>query len=193
MNTTNLIQLLAATTLASLVACAPAHDHAAEEAHEAEDESWAVTAWGEHFEIFAEADPLEEGATSLAFTHVTAHTDFSPLVEGTVSVVLVDSGGTEVSFSKDEPTRPGIFSIDVVPEKAGEFDLVFRVETPNRREDIPAGRVRVGARLIRWTGRAGTCDGRGRSGGERHGDFISQRAAVANGVCNFLGSRWGTQ
>jgi RND family efflux transporter MFP subunit len=139
---TYLILLLLFAAFATLGACAPTDDQSSEDS--VEDESWAVTAWGEHFEIFAETDPLEQGSTSLAFTHVTALADFSPLVEGTVSAILVDSSGTEVSFSRDEPTRPGIFSIGVAPEKAGEFDLVFRVETSTRREDIPAGRARVG-------------------------------------------------
>jgi RND family efflux transporter MFP subunit len=128
--------------LVVLGACNGGHEHPPEVAEE--DERWAVTAWGEHFEIFAEADSLERGATSLAFTHVTTLEEFSPLVEGVVSVVLVDASGSEVVFSREAPTRPGIFSIDVVPETSGEFDLVFRVVTPARREDVRAGRVRVG-------------------------------------------------
>jgi len=128
--------------LAVLGGCGGGHEHPAEVAEE--DESWAVTAWGEHFEIFAEADPLELGATSMAFTHVTTLKDFSPLVEGVVSVVLVDASGGEAVFTKEISTRPGIFSIDVVPESPGEFDLVFRVTTAVRQEDVSAGRVRVG-------------------------------------------------
>jgi len=107
-------------------------------------ESWAVTAWGEHFEIFAETDSLQVGTASMAFTHVTILEDFSPLVEGKVSAILVDSSGAQSSFSKAESTRPGIFSIDVTPETTGDFALLFRVETAAQSEDIPAGRVRVG-------------------------------------------------
>lgn len=128
--------------VALLSACNAHDDH--EHGAPAEDESWAVTAWGERFEIFAETDPLEIGAPALAFTHVTVLEDFSPLVEGVVQVVLVDSAGSELSFSRDQSTRPGIFSIEVVPEKAGDFDLIFRVESARGREDIPAGRIRVG-------------------------------------------------
>ncbi len=140
-------------TLTVLNACGGhPHEHASDEHAEDghgedehdEDERWAVTAWGESFEIFAEAEPLERGSTALAFTHVTTLEDFTPLVEGTVSVILVDSSGAEASFSQQEPTRPGIYSVDVAPQKTGEFDLVFRIETAALREDIPAGRVRVG-------------------------------------------------
>ena len=50
----------------SLGACAPAEEHEHEE-----DEAWAVTAWGEQFEIFAEADPMVVGETVKSHTHVT--------------------------------------------------------------------------------------------------------------------------
>ncbi len=134
------VALLAAGLAAWTIGCAPDHDHA----EEAEEESWAVTAWGEEFEIFAETDLLAVGTTSVAFTHVTVLDDFSPLTEGTVSVVLCGESGAERVFSVDEMTRPGIFSVPVTPEAAGEFDLAFRVETVGRSEEIPAGRVRVG-------------------------------------------------
>ena len=135
--------LLAAGLAAWTIGCAPDHDHA----EEAEEESWAVTAWGEEFEIFAETDLLEVGTTSIAFTHVTVLDDFSPMIEGTVSVFLRGASGAERVFSIDEMTRPGIFSVPVTPEAAGEFDLAFRVETAGPSpvaEEIPAGRVRVG-------------------------------------------------
>jgi len=134
--------LIPLLVLATLNGCAPS---AEPDSHEhGEGEKWPVTAWGEHFEIFAETDPLELGATAMAFTHVTIHEGFLPMVDGRVSLILVDSSGDESSFTREEPTRPGIFSIDVLPEKAGEFDLVFRVETDGQSEDIPAGRVQVG-------------------------------------------------
>lgn len=132
--------LLAAGLAAWTIGCAHDHDHS----EEAEEESWAVTAWGDEFEIFAETDLLAVGTTSVAFTHVTVLADFSPLTEGTVSVVLRSASGAERVFSIDEMTRPGIFSVPVAPEAAGEFDLAFRVETTGRSEEIPAGRVRVG-------------------------------------------------
>lgn len=132
--------LLAAGLAAWTIGCTPDHDHPEEE----EEESWAVTAWGEEFEIFAETDLLAVGTTSVAFTHVTVLDDFSPLTEGTVSVVLRGASGAERVFSIDEMTRPGIFSVPVTPEAAGEFDLAFRVETTGRSEEIAAGRVRVG-------------------------------------------------
>lgn len=129
-------------SIALLSSCSPGGDQESDHTHQSE--SWAVTAWGNRFEIFAETEPLQVATPAMAFTHVTDLEDFSALAEGVVSVVLVDAAGAESSFSKDEITRPGIFSIDITPERVGDFDLLFRVETTQGSEDIPAGRVRVG-------------------------------------------------
>jgi RND family efflux transporter MFP subunit len=139
----NLLLLLAIAAM--LGSCA--HDHDAEGGHthgEEEAESWPVTAWGENFEIFAETDGLEVGESVIAFTHVTRLEDFSPLEEGTVSVVLRGGGAPESVFSVEEATRSGIFSVPVEPAASGEFDLFFRVEGAGLEEEIAAGRVRVG-------------------------------------------------
>jgi len=113
------------------------HDHG-------DGESWAVTAWGEHFEIFAEADPLVAYGVSNSHTHVTALEGFSPLRQGLVSVVLRDAGGNETVFEQPFPLRDGIFDVEIVPTEEGEYDLFFRVEGAGRMEEIPGGRVRVG-------------------------------------------------
>jgi cobalt-zinc-cadmium efflux system membrane fusion protein len=126
--------------LVALSACTPAHEVVEEE----EDASWAVTAWGEKFEIFAETDPLEVGTTSVAFTHVTLLEDFSAVEQGTVTVVLRDASSSETLFTRDEATRAGIFSVPVAPQVSGEFELSFRIETAEASEEIFAGRVLVG-------------------------------------------------
>jgi RND family efflux transporter MFP subunit len=129
---------------------ADADDHAhGEEAddhgHEhGEAESWAVTAWGDQFEIFAEADPLVAGAVSNSHTHVTVLEDFSALLEGRVSTVLRMPDGTEQVFTQDQPLRDGIFDIAITPRAPGLYELLFRVETDGRSEDVASGRVLVG-------------------------------------------------
>lgn len=115
------------------------HSHGDEE-----DGSWAVTAWGEAFEIFAEAGPLVVGEVSSSHTHVTILDGFPPLEEGTVAAVLRSPDGEEAVFSQDAPVRSGIYDVAIAPEHAGEYELLFRVTTPAASEDVPAGRVRVG-------------------------------------------------
>lgn len=110
-----------------------------------EDESWAVTAWGQHFEIFAEADPLIVGQVSKSHTHVTTLRDFSALQEGVVVAVLRAADGSETTFRRDVALRAGIFSIEIAPKAEGVFNLLFRVDGAGATEDIPCGRVRVGS------------------------------------------------
>lgn len=123
------------------------HPHGPEEDADhghGEAEGWAVTSWGDRYEIFAEADALVLGSISRSHTHVTILEGFLPLREGTVSAVLRAADGTETVFSQDSALRDGIFDVEILPHRTGEYDLLFRVETDGQREDIPSGRVRVG-------------------------------------------------
>ena len=106
------------------------------------DESWAVTAWGSHFEIFAEADPLVAGETSKSHTHVTALDDFSPLREGRVEIVLRGNGMEKV-YAEEHALRDGIFDVEISAPSVGRYILFFRIAGAGRVEEIPAGR-RVG-------------------------------------------------
>ena len=56
-------------------------------------ESWSVTAWGDRFEVFPEIDALVAGKTAVAHTHVTRLSDFAPVVEARVEIVLVGPSG----------------------------------------------------------------------------------------------------
>ena len=111
----------------------------------AEDTGWAVTAWGDHYEVFAETEGLVVGQAVASNAHVTVLSDFSPLRAGTVTLVLRSAGGREQAFRTDKPKREGIFPVEVKPLSEGEFDLLFRVESAAGREELAAGRVRVGA------------------------------------------------
>ena len=117
----------------------------AADTHAHEPESWAVTSWGERYEIFAEAAPLAVGETSKSHTHVTILDGFAPLTEGVVSAVLIDSTGATSVFTQPKALRAGIFSIEIKPQVAGTFDLVFRVESKAGSEEIRSGRVEVGS------------------------------------------------
>lgn len=137
------LPIVLASFLLTFVACSGQRDH--EHTAAGEDENWAVTAWGEQFEIFAEADPLVVGQVSKSHTHVTVLDDFSALSEGVVEAVLRAADGSESTFSRDEALRPGIFSIEIEPKTEGTFILLFRVNGAGVNEQIRAGRVRVGS------------------------------------------------
>lgn len=148
--------LLAGFVLAAASACSRhdhgpgshSHDAEADAGHgetQAEAEPWAVTAWGERFEIFPEIDPLIAGRAAAAHTHVTRLADFSPVAAGRAAIVLRAADGSEEVFAADQVKRPGIFPIEVTPRAVGEFELLFRIETAAEREEIAGGRVRVGS------------------------------------------------
>jgi len=124
----------------SLVGCS----RRAETTHTEEEEGIAVTAWGDRYEIFAEADPLVVGQVSKSHTHVTILEGFPPLKEGAVSAILRGGQGAQQAFRQERALRDGIFSIEIKPAQAGIFDLSFQVDGPAGAETIPAGRVRVG-------------------------------------------------
>jgi len=107
------------------------------------DDSWAVTAWGERYEVFAETDALAAGAGATSNAHVTILDGFAPLVEGAVAVVLRGPGPDQV-FRQDRAKRDGIFPVEVQPATEGTYELFFRIDGPAGREEIAAGRVRVG-------------------------------------------------
>lgn len=112
-------------------------------AHE-EPESWAVTAWSEHYELFAETGPLVVGREAPSHAHFTWLPGFSALSEGSVTGILRGEDGREESFLAPKPLRAGIFQVVFKPSREGTFDLVFRVNAKGRTEDIASGRVRVG-------------------------------------------------
>ncbi len=150
-NRTGIVWALAASLLL-VPACRNAdddhgddHGEEADHGHEHgdEDDGWAVTAWGDRFEIFAEAGPLIVGSTANSHTHVTDLADFSAVGTGRVAAVLEAADGAESVFAQEEALRDGIFDLAITPTRAGEFDLAFRVETAAGTEEIPAGRVRV--------------------------------------------------
>lgn len=126
------------------LACGPSKRPGADHPASGEDESWAVTAWGQRYEIFAETGALVAGQVATSNAHVTALADFSPLRAGAVSAVLRGPGGREERFRQERPSRDGIFPVEIKPSAEGTFELAFAVEAGGEPEEISAGRVRVG-------------------------------------------------
>jgi cobalt-zinc-cadmium efflux system membrane fusion protein len=146
-----MVTMLFATTF--LFACGAAHgpndghDHGDGADHHGADvgESWAVTAWGESFELFPEIDALASGETAGAHVHVTVLDGFTPATEGSVTIVLRSSAGVEERFSSSEVIRPGIFNVEIRPGSPGERELSFVVKVGGVSETIAGGRVGVGS------------------------------------------------
>jgi membrane fusion protein (multidrug efflux system) len=125
------------------VAAVVLHCRAKQTEHtEAPTQTWSVTAWSEHFEVFSEVEPLVAARPASAHTHVTVLSDFSPLREGSVSAILRSVSGAEEFAGVFR--RDGIFGIEIKPAREGEYGLSFRIKAKGIQEEVPAGRVRVG-------------------------------------------------
>ncbi|HKV12721.1 MAG TPA: hypothetical protein VJ725_31540 [Thermoanaerobaculia bacterium] len=114
-----------------------AHDHGDGQPHEAhaeEEQGWAVTAWSEHYELFAETDPLIAGQEAPSHAHFTWLPDFSALNEGSATGILRGEDGREESFLAPKPLRAGIFQVVFKPSREGTYDLVFRVQAKGRTD-----------------------------------------------------------
>jgi len=98
----NVVMFLAALVFA---ACGP-NDGTDHDLGSNEAESWAVTAWGQHFELFPEIDALVAGDTAGAHVHVTLLEGFTPATEGSVTVVLSGEAGTQERFTSTTAVRP---------------------------------------------------------------------------------------
>lgn len=145
MRTRYLLTFFAAIALAACGAHNEAdHEHGEGGDGAAEAESWAVTAWGEHFGLFPEVDALAAGETANAHVHVTILDGFKPATEGSVAIVLESAGGQQERFSSTTAVRPGIFNVAIEPSAPGERDLIFEIEVGGVAETIPGGRVRIG-------------------------------------------------
>ena len=128
----------------SLLACRDEQPHP-EHPEQEEAESWPVTAWSEHYELFAETGPLIAGREAPSHAHFTYLPDFSALNEGSVTGILRGPDGREESFLAPRPLRAGIFNVVFEPAREGTYDLIFRVRSSKASEDVLAGRVRVGS------------------------------------------------
>lgn len=143
------LSIMALFALLTLPACrgteTPDTAHAPHEGAEAaEPEPWSVTAWSEHYELFAETEPLVAGQKALSHAHFTYMPDFSALSEGSVTGVLRGEDGREESFEAPKASRPGIFNVVFTPAQTGTYDLIYRVRNNKATEEVAAGQVKVG-------------------------------------------------
>ena len=131
-------------TILALAGCGPDTNDAGHGHGHGEADSWAVTAWGEVYELFPEFDALAAGHEAESHVHVTVLEGFAPLTEGRVAILLTEPGGKTLTFEGDTPLRDGIYRIAIRPEREGEHRLAFRIESPAGIETMPGGAVRVG-------------------------------------------------
>lgn len=119
----------------------PDGDHADHEAHDSP--ALVYTDFSEHTELYVEFPPLVAGQSSRFAAHVTRLSDFRPLTEGRLDVLLQREGRTVARFRVNEPASRGIFRPSVTPRDSGDFDLVFEITQGNMTARHSLGEISV--------------------------------------------------
>ena len=99
------------------------------------------TRWTTRSELFLEYPPLVEGQTSRFAIHFTDLSTFEPVRDGRAVVHL--TGAQDQEFGVDAPGRPGIFGVDVTPNRAGRYRLELLLDAPGLTDRHDLGEVTV--------------------------------------------------
>lgn len=107
-----------------LGACAPnpsddqhAHDHTGIKLQ--------LTAYGEDYELYAEADPFVTGGHCDVLAHFTSLINFKPVGSSAITLTLVTTTASSVTSS--EAVTDGIYAFHVHPEGSGAAKLIFDI------------------------------------------------------------------
>lgn len=127
----------------SLASCTNKGMHDEHDEHsDHEDEKVQLTAYGDEFELFAEADAFVVGKTSNVLSHFSWLKNFKALEEGSITIKLIVNG-KETIQTLEQPTRKGIFSFDITPESAGNGQLKFEINISNTIYQISIADITV--------------------------------------------------
>ncbi|MEQ9299573.1 MAG: efflux RND transporter periplasmic adaptor subunit [Cyclobacteriaceae bacterium] len=100
------------------------------------------TIWTDKTELFVEFPAFVVGQTSRFAAHFTMLDGHKPVTEGTVTVSLVkESKG--IRHKVEAPNSPGIFTPALQPKEAGNYQLIFDLETPSYSDRIVINDVTV--------------------------------------------------
>ncbi len=134
--------LLLAILLVLMPACGDHGHPATEQGSKDERPTIAVTHWTDLTELFMEYPLFVAGASGRSAIHVTDLADFSPLSTGEAVVLLRGSDGNILEF-RGGVSRPGIYGVDLLVERAGIYEMSLRVDAPNLKDVHELGPVTV--------------------------------------------------
>lgn len=105
------------------------HDMDEHEHHHHDEVALQLTAYGQYFEIYAEATPLFVGDEACELlTHVTRLEDFKPLSDGSITATLTVNGKS-VSVSAAKPEKSGVFHLHIKPNAVGKGTLTYVIKS----------------------------------------------------------------
>jgi cobalt-zinc-cadmium efflux system membrane fusion protein len=148
-----LFSLMLSALVCGLVTGCHGHDHDEEHGHGHDEEEHghghggpspeSRTSWGKTTQSFTEFPALVLGTPVKFAAHLTWSADWSPVAEGTLSVVLSGGGGPEERFVVKSVTQPGIFRPAVIPGFPGTRQLVLELEAKGAVDRHDLGEVKV--------------------------------------------------
>ena len=91
----------------------------------------AVTRWTDQMEIFFENPPMVAGQTSEPWAvHVTQLAGYEPVRSGSLTLRFRGPDGNVYSMTADSTSQPGIFTPAPQLPKAGTYELLMEVNSP---------------------------------------------------------------
>ncbi len=122
-------------------ACSP-HSHEGDLSEQYEVQKFQYTAYSDNLEVFAEGDAFVKGKTTHVLTHVTSLTNFKPVEEGILSLVLTVDG-LETRKTLEKPLMPGVYAFDILPETVGKGSLRFEIDNRHGHYEVMVNEVTV--------------------------------------------------
>ena len=103
----------------------------------------SVTRWSDRTELFMEYPALIAGGKGRAAVHFTNIRTFKPVSQGRVTIELKQDGKVVQTFQTEGPSSPGIFGVDVEPQRAGNYSLAVSLHASNLEDGHELGEVTV--------------------------------------------------
>jgi RND family efflux transporter MFP subunit len=126
------------------IACRPPAPDAAAEADHTHAGGGVVTLWTDSLELFVEYPPHVRGAPSDPWAiHLTWLADWSPVSEGSLTLVFRGPGGAHEEIEIDAPARPGVFSPTPALTATGTWRVDMVLAARGREFAIPVGQLQV--------------------------------------------------
>ena len=124
----------------AITGCGDAHNHSDKADEHAV--KLQLTAYGNDFEVYAEATPFVVGEKSDILAHFTLLNNFKPLTGGSVTASLI-VGGKKVIETVKTPAHPGIYKFNLTPETAGRGQIVFDIQSDSVKSQVIVKDVNV--------------------------------------------------
>lgn len=108
-----------------------------------EEPAFALTAWENGFEVFAEHESAETGEPTEFVVHVTEVATGTPRTEGALTLTLTAPGGESVAVTVEQPVRPGIYLPTMKMPGVGIWGLKASFDDNGAPVEVKLGAVTV--------------------------------------------------